>query len=79
MIDGKIISLYKQRMWWDKMFSLFLSVILTTMLYIACKNRSYIVVSEELRPDEINHFFYKHGSDCFKYSPVYVECEENSK
>jgi hypothetical protein len=45
-----------------------------------CKGRSCIIINGP-STKEINEYFYKIGSDCYKYIPYVVDCDisENNK
>lgn len=65
----------------SKMGSIIISIILglglAAMFRKACKDNRCIMIKGP-KMEDVDKYYYKINSDCYKYSPVIIECNEQS-
>ncbi len=54
--------------------SIILGLGLAALFRRACKNNTCIVIKGP-NTDEVNSYYYKINDDCYKYEPVFSECQ----
>jgi hypothetical protein len=57
------------------LISIILGLGLATFFRKVCKDNCIIMRGPD--KNELNKFFYKYDSNCFKYTPYEVTCEDN--
>jgi hypothetical protein len=66
----------------DRTGSIVISVILglglAALFRRACTGGSCVVIKAP-KADELNKFYYKVDSDCYKYTPYVVDCGQNEQ
>lgn len=56
--------------------SIILGLGLASLFRKVCNNNCIVIQSPPI--EDLNKYYYKIDKECFKYEPVYVECNQNN-